>query len=86
MVWALESITYNLPILQSPDFKELTRTTYLLAALGAVGSTWDLGSIVPLAVNWIVVEVVTSSWGLLWVVFAAGAGIAWKIYEHFEVH
>ncbi len=63
-----------------------TYVNRLLAALGAVGSTWDLGSIVPLAVNWIVVEVVTSSWGLLWVVFAAGAGIAWKIYEHFEVH
>ena len=45
-----------------------------------------LRSIVPLAVNWNVVEVVTSSWRFLWIAFAASAGIAWKIYEHFEVH
>jgi hypothetical protein len=32
------------------------------------------------AVNWNVVEVVTSSWGFLWIVFAAGARIVWKIH------
>jgi hypothetical protein len=30
-------------------------------------------SFISAAVNWNVVEVVTSSWGFLWIVFAAGA-------------
>ncbi len=47
---------------------------------------FDLSSIITVAVNWIVVEVVTSSWGFLWIVVAAGAGIAWEIHKHFEVH
>jgi hypothetical protein len=45
-----------------------------------------LSSIITVAVNWIVVEAVTSSWGFLWIVFAASAGIVWKIHKHFEVY
>jgi len=84
MVWPLESITYNLLALQSLDFKELMRN-HLLAALGClVRFYFEPNSLISAAVNWNVVEVVTSSWGFLWIVFAAGAGIVWKIYEHLE--
>ena len=64
-----------------------TYVNRLLAALGCPCRRYfDLSSIITVAVNWIVVEVVTSSWGLLRIVVAAGAGIAWKIHKHFEVH
>jgi hypothetical protein len=85
MIWPLESIIYNLLGLQSLDFKELTEPLTRRVGLPCQ-CYFDLSSIITVAVNWIVVEVVTSSWGFLWIVFAAGAGIARKIYEHFEVH
>ena len=86
MAWHLESITYNLLTLQSPDFKRTYVNHLLTRRAGRCRFYLGLSSIVPLAVNWNVVEVVTSSWGFLWIVVAAGAGIARKIYEHFEVH
>jgi hypothetical protein len=85
MVWPLESVTYNLLALQSlarfqgTYAKPLTRRTGLRFY-------FDLVLIITVAVNWNVAELVTSSWGFLRIVFAAGAGIVWEIYEHFEVH
>ena len=77
-------MTYDLLSLQSLDFKELTKIP-LLAGLPC-RSYFDLSFIITVAVNWIVVEVVTSSWGFLGIVFTAGARIVWKIHKHFEVH
>jgi hypothetical protein len=65
--------------------KSLPETTYS-PRWAALSVLRRLSFIITVAVNWNVVEVVTSSWGFLWIVFAAGAGIVWKIYEHFEVH
>jgi hypothetical protein len=84
MVWPLESIAYSLLALQNLDFKELIRTTYLPRWAALSGSNFEPNSFISAAANWNVVEVVTSSWGFLWIVFAAGARIVWKIYEHLE--
>jgi hypothetical protein len=41
MVWGLESITYNLLSLESPDVKELTGI-HLLAALGCLADATSI--------------------------------------------
>jgi len=63
--------------------KNLLETTYSLRWAAIL---LRLSAIITVAVNWNVAEVAISSWGFLWIVFAAGARIVWKIYEHFEVH
>ncbi len=85
MVWPLESIVYNLLACKVSISKNLREPLTRRAGLPC-RCYFDLSSIITGAVNWIIVEVVTSSWGLLWIVFAAGAGIAWKIHKYFEVH
>jgi hypothetical protein len=52
--------------------RSLCETTYS-SHWAALSVLLRPNSLISAAVNWNVVEVVTSSWGFLWIVFAAGA-------------